>query len=230
MSDNFTVFKLKNSQFMKTFRRIGDQKPLLLHIKTLALSDGLIFSIDNQIVCDLFHKSFSLTARVVGLDFIFRGLGLCKCYGYQALKMLIGHPFITRKPSTRPLLNQPPSMGLAPFSFSPRSRREALTNVSFTSFGTMPDTTKAPYHEGPIPRRPRGQSVPVAQKLSHSSDLTAVLLPAPQSHREALGRHAQSRHPESALSNAKTLRQRNLELYATGASKTVAQLSRSSNR
>jgi len=149
MSDNFTVFKLKNSQFMKTFRRIGDQKPLLLHIKTLALSDGLIFSIDNQVVCDLFHKSFSLTARVVGLDFIFRGLGLCKCYGYQALKMLIGHPFITRKPSTRPLLNQPPSMGLAPFSFSPRSRREALTNVSFTSFGTMPDTTKAPYHEGP---------------------------------------------------------------------------------
>ena len=94
MSENFTVFKLKNSQFMKTFRRIGGQKPLLLHSKTPALSDGLIFSIDNQIACDLFHKSFSLTARVVGLDFIFRGLGLCKCYGYQALKMLIGHPFI----------------------------------------------------------------------------------------------------------------------------------------
>ena len=147
MSDNFTVFKLKNSQFMKTFRRIGDQKPLLLHIKTLALSDGLIFSIDNQVVCDLFHKSFSLTARVVGLDFIFRGLGLCKCYGYQALKMLIGHPFITRKPSTRPLLNQPPLMGLAPFSFSLRSRLATLINVSFTSFWTMPHTTKAPMSE-----------------------------------------------------------------------------------
>ena len=86
MSENFMVFKLKNSQFMKTFRRIGGQKPLLLASKTPALSDGLIFSIDNQIACDLFHKSFSLTARVVGLDFIFRGLGLCKCYGYQALK------------------------------------------------------------------------------------------------------------------------------------------------
>ena len=94
MSENFMVFKLKNSQFMKTFRRIGGQKPLFLPSKTPALSDGLIFSIDNQIACDLFHKSFSLTARVVGLDFIFRGLGLCKCYGYQALKMLIGHPFI----------------------------------------------------------------------------------------------------------------------------------------
>jgi hypothetical protein len=53
----------------------------------------------------------------------------------------------------------------------------------------------ARYHKGPIPRRPRCQSVLVAQKLSHSSDPTAALLPAPQSHREALGRHAQSRHP-----------------------------------
>ena len=53
----------------------------------------------------------------------------------------------------------------------------------------------ARYHKGPIPQRPRCQSVPVAQKLSHSSDPTAALLPASQSHREALGRHAQSRHP-----------------------------------
>jgi len=37
--------------------------------------------------------------------------------------------------------------GLAPFSFSLRSRRETLTNVSFTSFGTMPHTTKAPMSE-----------------------------------------------------------------------------------
>ena len=35
----------------------------------------------------------------------------------------------------------------APFSFSPRSRRGTLTNVSFTSFGTMPHTTKAPMSE-----------------------------------------------------------------------------------
>ena len=46
-----------------------------------------------------------------------------------------------------------------------------------------------------IPQRPQCQSVPVAQKLSHSSDPTAALLPASQSHREALGRHAQSRLP-----------------------------------
>ena len=46
-----------------------------------------------------------------------------------------------------------------------------------------------------IPQRPQCQSVPVAQKLSHSSDPTAALLPASQSHREALGRHAQSRYP-----------------------------------
>ena len=46
-----------------------------------------------------------------------------------------------------PFLNQPPSMGLAPSSFSPKSRPETLTNVSFTSFGTMPDTTKAPMSE-----------------------------------------------------------------------------------
>ena len=35
----------------------------------------------------------------------------------------------------------------APFSFSLRSRRGTLTNVSFTSFGTMPHTTKAPMSE-----------------------------------------------------------------------------------